>query len=200
MKMPKPFEEVSYLYKHSASTRRPLRIGLLFAGSPQVNCAAVNVIRDISKSDFARLELIVVNGTCYEPARMHCVGDERGEPPKQSRSALLWRLYRRFYRPVRGAEIDPAATINCESMLSNVDRLKIETEVSGIEKYSAEDVAALYAKDLDVLLHFGLTTKYGAISGSPGSAYGRFITRIMTTTAKDRRISGSCMSETYFPV
>ena len=160
-----PPKEVSDLYTHSSSTKLPLRVGLLLTDTFRLNWVATSVIRDIRRSDFAKLELIIRNSRRDDPSRTQSIWGESGERShQQERSALLWRLYRRFDRRVRGTEIDPLETADCESMLKNVNRLTIGMEASENEQSPAKDLAALYAKDLDVLLHFGFATDYGAIS------------------------------------
>jgi hypothetical protein len=155
--------EAPYLCADSSPTKPPLRIGLLLPDSFRLNCAAAHVIREIDRSDFAQLELIVCGTGRHGPSLTNGIWNERGGPPHQERTPLLWRLYRRFDRRVGGAEVDPLATADCESILNKVDRVKSEKEVDGSGECAA-DLAAIYAKDLDVLLRFGFETNDGAIA------------------------------------
>ena len=163
--MLEPYEDVTRLYTDAFSARPPLRVGLLLTNTFRLRRAAVRVICDITGSDFARLELIVCDARHFERSRTHRSRDEYGKPSHhRGCSALLWRLYERFDRLCVPTEIDPLATTDCEPMLSKVKVLKIGPETSENGQSPAEDLAPLYAADLDVLLHFGFLTNYGPLS------------------------------------
>src|SRR5260370_31524572 len=124
--MPPPCKPISDLYTHSPSAKPPLRIGLLvdafWIGRP-----AAAVIREIFRSDFAQLEMVICNNTRGDkPSGTFGVPDRSVKLSRQQRrSALIWSLYNRFDRRVGKTEIDPLAMGNCESMLKHVDLLRV---------------------------------------------------------------------------
>src|SRR5260370_31781780 len=103
-----------------------IRIGLLvdafWMGRP-----AAAVIREIFRSDFAQLEMVVCNNTRGDkPSGTFGVPDRSIKLSRQQRrSALLWSLYNRFDRRVGRTEIDPLAMENCVSLLTNIALLSL---------------------------------------------------------------------------
>ncbi len=163
--MPPPCKLISDLYTHSPSAKPPLRIGLLvdafWIGRP-----AAAVIREIFRSDFAQLEMVICNNTRGDkPSGTFGVPDRSVKLSRQQRrSALIWSLYNRFDRRVGKTEIDPLAMENCESMLKHVDLLRVAIDAGEAEELAPEALTAVGAKDLDLILHFGFMRNYGAIA------------------------------------
>jgi len=58
---------ISELYLHSKSQAKPLRIGVM-VDSFQLAAPFREVLTDIGKSDFARLELVIVNQAAKQPS------------------------------------------------------------------------------------------------------------------------------------
>ena len=164
--MPTPFELTSDLYVSSPSTRPPLRIGVLM-DSPHLSQASASVLRDIRRSDFAQLELIVYS-TIAPRVEASCtraftrVGDTIQNVRRDSQ--LLWALYSAFDQRFRSTEPDPLATSSCESPLKGIDSVTVApVRTATGESFTQEAVASIRAKDLDVLLRFGFTTNEGEI-------------------------------------
>ena len=156
---------ISDLYTQSPSAKPPLRIGLL-VDTFWMNRPAATTIRDILRSDFAQLEMVICNNTRGDkPSRRLGVADASAKSTyHQKRSALLWSIYDRFDWRVATIEIDPLATENCELVLNNIDSLRISVEAGEKERFPSEALTTIIAKDLDLILHFGFMRDYGAIA------------------------------------
>ena len=155
-----PRRLVSDLSTHSPSNKPPLRIGLLL-DSPWLSAAA-NVIYDLRRSDFVRLELVICNPqngrTSNTSALLGCE-----VPRKRGSSTLAWRINEKFDARVARADIDSLIVQDCESTLKNVDCLMVADQVSEGGQLTSEVMAAIHAKDLDVLLQFGFTANDDAL-------------------------------------
>ena len=151
-----PCNLISDLYTHSPSAKPPLRIGLL-VDTFWMSRPAAAVIRDICRSDFAQLEMVICNNTLDDkPSHRSGVPDGSVKlPHQQRRSALLWSLYNRLDGRLSITEIDPLATENCESMLKNVDLLSVAVGLGKGEHFPSEALTAVRAKDLDLILQLG---------------------------------------------
>ncbi|MBV9158584.1 MAG: hypothetical protein JO097_20160, partial [Acidobacteriaceae bacterium] len=75
---------ISDLYVSSKSDRPPLRVGLLL-DTPVLAAALAGIVVDIQRSDFARIELVVYNGSANSVV---------SPPESGSRLATLWRVAR----------------------------------------------------------------------------------------------------------
>src|SRR5216683_1450302 len=143
---------ISDLYTHSPSAKPPLRIGLL-VDTLWMSRPAAGIIRDIGRSDFAQLELVIYNARSDKSPRTSSFPDRFIKlRHQQRRSALLWSLYNRFDRRVGRTEIDPLAMENCESVLRDVDLLRVPVEAGEKEQFPLEALTAVRAKDLDLIL------------------------------------------------
>src|ERR1700730_18994583 len=88
---------LSHLYTHSPSSRAPLRIEVL-VDAPELIRPFADVLRDIARSDFANLVLVIYNA---DERRVRPVKRRLPERIRaalldsKTRAALLWKVYSR---------------------------------------------------------------------------------------------------------
>jgi hypothetical protein len=160
--MVEPSELVSNLYVHSPSKRATLGLGLLI-DSFQLSQAGACVLRDIIRSDFARLQLVICKSRCMESRTPTLSRRHKKLHRIELLSALLWKLYNRLDRRLTQPQPDPFSSEDCESILENIDRETLTVNAKSGEQLPADKLAAIRARDLDVLLQFGFTENQGVM-------------------------------------
>lgn len=155
---------ISSLYLHSRSPAKPLRIGVLVDGF-EIMKAFSQVLVDIKSSDFARLELVVVNREpplAKSSARalgryLRLLGDAA------SRRTLLYGLYNKFSERHK-LYPDPLEAVDCSDFFCGVPRLDVvPLRKRFVHRFPSEAIAELRSYDLDVLLRFGFNILRGDI-------------------------------------
>ena len=157
---------ISELYLHSKSQAKPLRIGVM-VDSFQLAAPFREVLTDIGKSDFARLELVIVNQAAKQPSAS--TSDrlskwQRLRNPAHRRSMV----FDRFARYDRRREYRPRATeaVDCTDILGSCARLDVSPIEEGTaHRFPADALAALRTNDLDVVLRLGFKPLRGEVLG-----------------------------------
>jgi hypothetical protein len=165
-------------YLQSTSGRPPLRIGLML-DSFILPAWIVSIVQHIRASNFASIELIVLNGTGKkEPA----VGTRAPLPVRawrtisnsKRRRKLLYNAYTRWdekkYRPAH----NPFTPQDCTDLLSGTRQIVLQPQAKGFtHRFTPADVESIRSSELDVVLRFGFniirgdileTAKYGVWS------------------------------------
>jgi hypothetical protein len=160
--------KISDLYIHSSSSAPPLRVGVLLDDVVLERLFA-EVVRDIRRSNFASLELVVLN-QAERPAekqprpRSFASRVWRVIRHPQLRRALAWDLYSRLDQRYFSTEDDPLALEDGHELLAGVETLRVTPITERFAyRFPEEAVAAVRAKDLHVLLRFGFNTLRGDI-------------------------------------
>jgi len=163
---------ISSLYLHSRSAAKPLRIGVLVDGF-RITRACRQVLLDVQASNFARLELVVVNRPAHAvPAasqrnlsrRLRLLADAR------FRRQFLYGLYNKLDEHyVRHP--NPLEEVDASDVLGGVARLDVTPVAQRfVHRFPPDALAAVRAFDLDVLLRFGFNILRGEILA--GARYG----------------------------
>jgi len=155
---------ISSLYLHSRSPSGPLRIGVLVDGS-HLTRAARQVLLDVQGSNFARLELVVVNRPLASPQpsgsklaqRLRLLADSR------RRRLLLHSLYNKLDERY-AQHPNPLEEVDSTDILGGIPRLDvIPITKRFVHRFPPEAIAAVRAAGLDVLLRFGFNILRGDI-------------------------------------
>jgi hypothetical protein len=156
---------ISSLYLHSGSSAKPLRIGVLIDGF-EIARAFRSVLMDIQASDFAQLELVVVNrqpdalpkppaGRLSRYLRLLRDGDRR--------RFVLASLFSKFDQR-RVKDPNPREPVDCTDLLGRCQRLDVLPVTKRfVHRFPPEAVAALRSLDLDVVLRFGFNILRGDV-------------------------------------
>ena len=155
-------------YLRSTSGRPPLRIGLML-DSFALPAWIVSVIKHIRASNFATIELIVLNGIEQNkpsggkkanlPARAwRLIGN-----PKR-RSKLLYNAYTKWdankYRPAD----NPSTLQDTTELLRGIRQLVVQPQVKGFtHRFTNADIEAIRSSELDVIFRFGFNIIRGDI-------------------------------------
>jgi hypothetical protein len=151
----------SSFFLSSGSPGPPLRIGVLL-GDVRLDHASASILEDIRASDFARLQMVVFDGSGQASE-----GGSKRHPFRWSqalrlardpswRGGLAWRLYVRLDRRRVQVPNDPLAEEDCSAALEGIDAIRIRPIWSGEEgRVPADDLARLRAADLDVIICLG---------------------------------------------
>ena len=141
------------------TTERYLRVGLLLDSFVQPRWAA-RVVRDIQSSDFAEVALVVQNAA--PPAWMN---GRRANPLAQAwrnRPHLLYALYTKLDERLSRAGADAFSPADIAEEVAGCPVVKVEPVRRGLsETFREEDVRAIRAYDLDVVLRLG----FGILKG-----------------------------------
>jgi hypothetical protein len=156
---------ISSLYLHSTSQAQPLRIGVMVDGF-EILSAFRQVLTDIQASDFARLELVIVNrqpSPPQAPAAGRLSRYMRALANPDRRRLLLYTLYQRLDER-RMASPNPLEMVDCTDILSICPRLDVTPIAQRfVHRFTPEDVAAVRSCNLDVLLRFGFNILRGDV-------------------------------------
>jgi hypothetical protein len=154
-------------YLRSDAAAPHLRIGLLLDGTTLPRCF-VEVLDHILLSNFARLELLVFNAEVQQapavaprrplPARMARLLLDR-----QRRRSLLFGLYQRYDSRNAGVH-DPHTPVDCTARLADVEAMSVTpSRQRFVQRFPAEAIERIRARQLDVLLRFGFNILRGEI-------------------------------------
>lgn len=161
--------EVFYL--HSDRERPPLRVGLLLDGL-RAPAWVARILEHIRRSDFARLELVVLNAAALGPE------SGAGKPlpwplrlarqlaSGRRRRTLLYQAYTRWdqARHARALVADPFRLVDITALLAGVETIPMRPMRKGFtDRFTAEQVELIRARELDVILRFGFNIIRGEI-------------------------------------
>lgn len=149
-------------YFQSSSERPPLRIGLLLNGGLQPAWVA-EVLDQISRSNFARVELVVCNGEQRARKPLLRRAFETLRSPK-ARRELLFRLYALWDRRRIAGPGDPHRPTDCSGLLKDAEWMQVAPLRKGpIDRFPGEAIERIRGLELDVLLRFGFNILRGEI-------------------------------------
>ncbi len=131
---------ITPLYLASDANRPRLRVGVLWDG-PRLPRYAATILEDIARSNFADVELAVV----LQP--------KPSSPPPAWGPALTHELYLRVDRAF-GDVSDPLDLVDPGVGLAGVDRLEVAAGRAGEPWLTADALAEIRRRDLDVILRF----------------------------------------------
>lgn len=156
---------VTDLYRRSDAPRAPLRIGLLL--DSEILCAVfAEVVRDIQSSNFAKIELLILNQEARPevgPRRPFWRRILRRFFDPQVRRNFLYDLYLRLDQRYQVAD-DPLAPVDCADLFNGIARISVRPLRKGfVHRFPSEAVEEIRTKDLDVLLRFGFNILRGEI-------------------------------------
>lgn len=157
---------ISSLYLHSKSQNRPLRIGVLVDGF-RLSASFRQVLVDIAHSDFANLELVVVNAAANAPSKVHSGELSRyasllRDPMR--RSAVLYSMFQRLNVRQRLAGPDPLEIVDCADILGNCSRLEVLPITKRfVHRFPPDAITAIQTYKIDVMLRFGFNILRGEV-------------------------------------
>jgi len=155
------------LWRHSPSRNSTLRIGLLL-DSFKMSRFFATVIEDIRASNFANIELLVCRkALAVEGPSDHAhslvskVARKLADPNFWKH--ILYEQYLRLDKRKRPSNY-PLDVVDCSSLLANIDSIEVEPiGKKFVQRFPAEALKAIQAKDLDVLIRFGFNILHGDI-------------------------------------
>lgn len=157
------------LYQRSASDRPPLRVGLLLDSKALPRCFS-EVVDHVLQSNFARLELLILNGTENESlpnasSKRSLIGKALNLlTSKQRRRLLLFGLYQRWDRRNIIPSTDPDVKVDCTARLANIESISvIPIGKRFVHRFPADAVDFIRDRNLDVLIRFGFNILRGDI-------------------------------------
>ncbi len=149
-------------YLKSSSERLPLRVGVLL-NHGLLPAWVAEVLEHISRSNFARLELVVYNGE-HEAKRsklrkaIDLLRDEK------RRRGLLFHLYARWDRKRIAGPADPFRATDCSPYLKDVDSIVVTPlRERFAQRFQEADLCRVRQMNLDVLIRFGFNILRGEI-------------------------------------
>jgi hypothetical protein len=148
-------------YRTSSSSRPPLRLGLLLDSAETVPAFVAAAIEEIKATNFACIELVVVAGEPDVKSRASKPGAARPNPRLDD--SFLYELYLKKLDARMKPEPDPLATVDSKHLLAGIEVLTISAGPHDSNRFTAEAVAAIRGKNLDVLLLF--ISEFEALSG-----------------------------------
>jgi hypothetical protein len=156
---------ISSLYLHSRSQTKPLRIGVM-VDDFKISKAFRKVMIDIKASDFANLELVIVNRQEQLLPNPAADGLSRYLSHLQDRDrrrVLLYALFQKFDQR-QLADPDPLDVVDCTDILGNSKRLDVTPITKGsVHRFPPDAIADLLSHDLDVILRFGFNILRGEV-------------------------------------
>lgn len=164
---------ISSLYLHSESSAKPLRIGVMV---DDFVIAGVfrQVLTDIQASDFANLELVIVNRQPPSLAKAEPASKTsrylRLLRERDRRRLLLYTLYQNVdkRRRMHPDPLDPVDTSDILGTCQRVDVTPITKKF--VHRFPPEAIEAIRSFDLDVILRFGFNILRGEVLAA--SRYG----------------------------
>lgn len=157
-------EMISTLYLNSSSHTKPLRIGVV-VNDFSIESVFRQVLVDIEESDFANLELVIVNS--QERSRSEATSPLAGKlsrflrrvGDRENRRLLLYEGFQKYNRRRLNHPNNPLAFVDCTDILHACKRLDVNFHTL------SEAVASIQACDLDVILCLGINFLGRAVSG-----------------------------------
>jgi hypothetical protein len=156
---------ISELYLHSRSGAKPLRVGVMIDGF-QIPQVFHDALTDIKRSDFANVELVIVNQKAQRPAEGP--GAKRSSPwqvlrDRGRRRTLVYDWFQTYDRR-RLRKPNPLEAIDSTDLLGACSRLDITpADELFMHRFPPDATAALHAYDLDLILRFGFRTLCGEV-------------------------------------
>jgi hypothetical protein len=153
---------------HSNSGRPKLKVGLLLDGFVQPAWIA-SIFDHIGRSDFAAIDFIVLNGEEQHPPTpeprpplpLRVLGRLR-DPNRRKR--FLYGLYTQVEQSRFHPPGNPMQPVDCTEALSPVNAITVQPLTKGfVHRFRPEDLEAIKARDLDVILRFGFNIIRGEI-------------------------------------
>jgi hypothetical protein len=155
---------ISDIYLRSSSAAAPLRIGVFIDGF-RLSRAFRQVLIDIQSSNFARLELVVLNCQPNTPAASKSRFSRRLRLllNSSSRQTLLYSAYQKWDQ--RNAQHPhPLEEVDVTALLGHIPRLDVVPITKRfVHRFPPQSIAALRAQNLDVLLRFGFNILRGEV-------------------------------------
>jgi len=157
------------LYLQSASDRPPLRVGLLL-DSKILPRHFSEIVDHILQSNFARLELLILNGQENErdpdsPSKRSLARKAFGLMlSSQRRRLLLFHLYQRWDRRHIVPSTDPDAEVDCSTRFENIESISvIPMRKRFVHRFPSDAIEFIRDRNLDVLIRFGFNILRGDI-------------------------------------
>jgi hypothetical protein len=132
---------------------------------------SASVIDDIQRSNFARIELLVLHqtpATVAPPVRsskLRALWNNLKDP--KLREKLGYTLYQKFDERFFSITPDPQELVDCSETLAGIDVLPVIPIAKGfVHRFQPDDVARVRQYDLDVILRFGFNIIKGEILNS----------------------------------
>lgn len=156
----------SGLWLHSPANAPPLRIGLLLDNADLARFSR-KIIEQIQASNFAKLELVIyrtstsLSNANQKPGVIARV--KRRLLDRNLRSHVLYDLYRRYDDSRRRPRNHPRDVVDCSELLSGIESMVVEPIGKVVQRFPAETVEQIRAKNLDVLIRFGFNILKGEI-------------------------------------
>ena len=157
---------ISALYRYSPSENAPLRIGVMLDGITAPRTFAA-VLEDIAASNFAKLELVIMNADETHPT--HRVPRSkmrrllRRAMNKQLREGALFDAYCKWDEN-NVIDPDPISLTDITGHIEGVDRIDVKPIVKGfVHRFPPQAVEAVRLQKLDVILRFGFNILRGDI-------------------------------------
>ena len=122
------------------------------------------VLLDILASDFARLELLIVNCEKPSPARPTPAGKAARRlrilrDPDRRRIAL-YTAFQKYNLRREYLEPKPRERVNCEDILGPIQRLEVTpARKHFVHRLPDDAIATIRSHDLDVILRFGFNIR-----------------------------------------
>lgn len=144
------------LYRRSLAGGPALRVGLVLGGTVLPRWAS-EVVRHVLESDFAKVELLVLDETERVPvtARVSLLRTAVEALSTAPRS-LVYRLYRQWDQRNAEPSTDPLAPVDFAAKLAGIETLRLDPAAAPRDRpLPASVVEAIRARDLDVVIHLG---------------------------------------------
>ena len=145
-----------------------MRIGLLLDSST-CSKAVEAVLEDISKCNFANLELVVFksspNQDHYQSRSKSLLRSIWGilRSP-QKRKLIAYEFYQRFDHRFFSVKDDPQAPVDCSRFLEGIETIQVEPITKGFtHRFPPNAIDTIRRKQLDVILRFGFNILRGDI-------------------------------------
>ena len=133
----------------------------------RISKAFRKILTDIKASDFAHLELVIVNQQAQAPPKpaagrlsryLHLLQDGN------RRRFLFYTLFQKFDQCQLETDPNPLEVIDCTDILGSCPRLDVVPITKRfVHRFQADAIAALRSHDLDVVLRFGFNILRGDV-------------------------------------
>jgi len=134
----------------------------------EISSAFRQVLTDIKASDFAKLELVIVNRPPQPLPPARAAGKLsrylRLLRDPERRPFLLYALFQKFDQRHLGDDPNPLENVDCADLLGACPRLDVTPVTKRfVHRFPPDAVARLRSYDLDVMLRFGFNILRGAV-------------------------------------